>query len=233
MMPRFKQRTLCFALAFGTLLPQVSSAEQDGFDGDEGIAETETGPELGVRAGYGAARGKTSARMTFQQRISGALPIALDLGYRLKPRWFIGGYGEYAVGLPSETAGSACPDCTYTWLHLSLMVQYRLLLSEDSDLWLGLGAGRQWFNSTLDTEAKLTQGFSGPEYLNVQFGGSWFPSDGIAVGPYSAMSIGAMTEGIELCGEALLCPLQRRELNLGSPGAHVWFSTGLRIAFLP
>jgi hypothetical protein len=197
--------------------------------------------ELGVRVGYGIGVGKTTDHSEIQHRMSGALPIGFDLGVRVHPRWFVGGYGEYAVGYTSTTLEANCSECTDTWLHLSLAVQYRLLMRDQMDLWVGLGTGRHWLNSTLaplrndlppnNVLREQTRAFSGPEFVTFQFGGNFEPTEGIAVGPFSALSLGAFSKAEELCSG--LCPTERRDLDIGDSDMHVWFRTGLRVVFLP
>lgn len=230
----WSRRGLClFGGLLGLSIGESAQAQQDGFGDIDDVEGDGTGPELAVRTGYGAARGSATRRTSLQERFSGALPIAFDLGYRFHPRWFVGGYGEYALGFSSATSDSGCPDCTFTWLHLSLQVQYRFLLEDSYNLWVGLGTGRHWFNMTLDREAELTQTLSGPELFNLQFGSSFALAEGIALGPYSTLSLGTLTKGVERCGEENLCVFPRRELDLGSASAHAWFTTGVRLVFLP
>lgn len=234
---RFGKRTTLLLLCWCW----PAAAEQDGFESDETVTEADDGLELGLRLGYGVPSGRVSDTVQLEERMAGAALIGFDLGYRLHPRWFVGGYGEYAIGFTSDSVDE-CDDCTFTWLHLALCVQYRLLSLPPGDLWVGLGTGHHWLNETFTETLEYgreevlrtrSQTFSGPDYVQLQAGATLRLVEGMAVGPYSSLSIGSFDDGVARCTPRNLCPFERVELDVGEPGAHLWFSTGVRVVFLP
>jgi hypothetical protein len=231
-------RTTLFLLA----LCGPVAADEDGFGDDADGPEQNEGPELGVRLGYGVGSGDVGQDSSLEERMAGATVIGFDLGYRLHPRWFVGGYGEYAVGFTSKSAKDECDDCTFTWLHLALSVQYRVLSLPRGDVWLGLGTGHHWLNATLSERVELGQEqvlrtrsetYSGPEYVHFQLGATLRPFEGVAFGPYSSVSLGAFDKGVARCQPENLCPFSRQDVDLGNPATHLWFSSGVRVVFLP
>jgi hypothetical protein len=243
-MPRLRRSRRCsfWSLLFSLALSGNCLAEDDGFDTGDDAEDSEAGPELGVRSGYSVGAGKISEDARIQRRFAGGLPIGFDLGYRLDERWFVGGYGEYTVGFTSGSASLECSECTFTALRLSIQVQYRLVVTPTYDLWVGIGAGRHWLNASLGNTVTLreeslrvlrSQSFSGTEYARFHFGSTYSAVEGIGIGPYTSVSLGTFDTGIESCDEMNLCPVARRELELGDPSLHVWFSSGVRVVFLP
>lgn len=223
-------------------LCRTGAADEDGFETGTDTDDANSGPELGVRVGYGVASGRVGDAGELEERIAGALPIGFDLGYRLDEHWFIGGYGEYAIGNPSVTLPGDCDGCTFTWLHLSLSVQYRLVVEPTYDLWVGVGVGRHQLNATLNETIEFhdqpvlvvrTQTFSGLEYFHLHFGANLTLGPGIGMGPYTSVALGGFDQGVEKCDDENFCPYSRRELDLGEGSLHVWFSSGVRVVFLP
>jgi len=174
-------------------VPRVAFSQEDFEAGDEEF-DADSGPEFGVRVGYGVGSGPLASEFQIEERMAGALPMGIDLGYRLSERWLIGGYGEYAVGITSDSAPTECRDCTFTWVHLALFLHYRLLSLERGDVWAGIGTGRQLITGSISQEErrqgepflqKRTQSFSGPEYLHLDFGATYRPTEEIGFGPYT------------------------------------------------
>lgn len=230
-----------------------AAAQDDGFDADADADAVDEGPEFGVRLGYGVPSGDVGgtrtrdgrldgAQRTLEARLAGAALFGIDLGYRFHPRWFVGGYGEYAMAATAESAKTECDDCQFTWLHLALSLQYRVLVLPRGDVWLGVGTGHQWLNGLFADRVESgphqvlrdrSETYSGPEYLHLQFGATLRPLQGVAFGPYTGMSIGSFDEGVARCTPDNLCPYDREDIDVGDPGAHLWFTTGIRVVFLP
>lgn len=215
-----------------TLTCPVAKAEVDGFDETTGLKSEPTGVELGVRAGYGNVAGRTSVGAPIRRRFAAGAPVGVELGYRLHPRWFVGGYAEYALGFASVAVQKHCPACTSSWLHLGLMVQYRVFSWERSNVWIAGALGRQTLTLGIDDERKRSRVASGPD-LSLLFGGEWQVGTGIAVGPYSSISVGTFTSRVERCLNEDLCATPEKSLDLRAPGPHLWFTAGVRVAFLP
>jgi hypothetical protein len=233
------------AALFVLALSRVAAGDEDGFEPDttdDSDVAVQTGPELGVRSGYGVGSGRITTDSTIPEVIAGGIPIGFDLGYRFHERWFVGGYGEYLLGFPSSTLGEDCKDCTVSWLHLSLSVQYTVYAEEDRSLWVGLGFGRHWVNEALAEDVRIgdepfrvehPRTFSGPEYLHIDGGTTFRPASGIGVGPYLSLSFGSFDEGVERCNEPTLCAFARRDIDVRDSTLHLWFSSGVRVVVLP
>jgi len=86
--------------------------------GRVGATEELVGAELGLRTGYaipfGKIRGDDPEDMS--DHIGGAVPFWFDLGYRPSPRLMLGGYFQYALGIPGSGVSQGCEqagaDCS-------------------------------------------------------------------------------------------------------------------------
>ncbi len=211
----------------------VAAAELEPAEPVEELA-TSTGPELGLRLGYATAFGATHGGAPVTETISGAVPFWLDVGYRFAPRWFIGGYGQYGVGVTGASVTSSCENCQPSSVRVGLQLQYQWLRSETRSAWIGLGIGREFLNVSVDDERREAKSFRGWEWLNVQFGSEWQPIPGLGIGPFFSFALGSFDSVEETCLNEFECPKAERRVttNLDSR-FHGWVSAGLRIITLP
>ena len=167
----------------------------------------------------------------------GAIPLWLDVGYRLAPHWMVGVYAMAGLVLP-KTAESVrpldggCPeglDCSAFGVRLGVQGQYRFLPGEPLDPWLGLGVGYEWIWSELNGElftlpVDASTSHAGPDLMHVQGGLDVALGDGVSLGPF--LSVSAMrytTCSAELGGADVDCELDEQSwhgwLMLGARGA--------------
>lgn len=205
------------------------------FGPEEPVSPATTGPELAVRVGYATGAGRVMVGETLRSQVSGALPFWLDVGYRLTPEWFVGGYGQYGLGISSRTSRSECPGCQVSWVRFGLQVQYRFLQGARHNLWAGLGVGQEFLNVNISEERRSSRSTSGFELANLQFGTEWQPLPGLGLGPYFSTAFGVFTSRNERCEREAECRIAERDvrLNLDPAVLHVWTSLGLRVVALP
>ena len=92
--------------------------------------------ELGAHAGYA---------ITDQVlEVTRAIPLGLDFGYRLAPRWVLGASIEY--GIIHETTQAEDADATISGRHVRATVSMHYHFDPERlvDPWLGLGVGYDW-----------------------------------------------------------------------------------------
>lgn len=202
--------------------------------GVEASDEAETGPELGIRLGYASAFGRTSSGEAISRTISGAVPFWLDVGYRFLPRWFIGGYGQYGVGLTGESVTSSCPGCQPSSVRVGLQLQYQWLRAEARSAWVGLGIGREFLNVSVDEQRREAKSYRGWELFNLEFGSEWQPIAGLGIGPYFSLALGSFDTLESSCLNEFECARAERQVTTELDSRlHGWVGSGLRIITLP
>lgn len=207
---------------------------------DSGVTEPgekddgEEGPEFAVRAGYATALGRVERGEPIRNSMAGAIPLWVDVGYRLNQSWFVGVYGHYGLGIDSATSVSDCSSCQHTWVRFGAQAQYRWLLDRTRALWVGLGVGRESLNTSIDQQLSSSRSVTGWELLNLQFGCDFRPTTGLSLGPYFSLSFDAYTEKNERCGDND-CPRAERNVTSGldQSGVHSWVNAGMRVVLLP
>jgi hypothetical protein len=196
--------------------------------------ESSAGPEFGVRTGYATPMGRVEPGASLRKSMAGAIPLWVDVGYRLNPEWFLGVYGHYGLGLASATSRSDCSGCQHTWVRFGVQAQRRWLLDTRSALWVGLGVGRESFNTIFDPRLSSSQSVTGWEWLNAQFGCEFLPTPGLSVGPYFSLSLDSYSDKTQRCTDDDCARSQRSvSTELNDSGLHSWVNAGLRVVFLP
>jgi hypothetical protein len=116
------------------------------------------GFEIGARLGYGIPMGEVSDGSDMSDGISGAVPLTLDLGYRVIDPLFVGAYLGYGIGFLASDAEDLCEmtdaDCSVSTFDLGLQAQYHLAPGSGMDFWFGGGLGYESLSTS--TEASGT-----------------------------------------------------------------------------
>ncbi len=118
--------------------------------------------------------------------------------------------GLYADLLPMRDPAS-CPDCSPVSLGGGAFVRYHLVQGLKFDPWASYGVGFRTLGISPDGN---TERYVGVEWLRITFGGDWYPSDFLGLGPY--LELGA--------GNFLSVPADR-----DPGGTYFHFQSGLRV----
>lgn len=165
----------------------------------------------------------------------GAIPLWIDVGYRLTPHWMVGVYAMAGFVLPktaesADPLGGGCPeglDCTAFGVRLGLQGQYRFSPSERLDPWVGLGIGYEWIWSNLNGELfnipiDASTSYAGPDLVHLQGGLDVALGEGVSLGPFLSVSAMRYTAcATELAGDEVDCELSEQSW-------HGWLMFGAR-----
>jgi len=189
-----------------------------------------SGIELGVRVGYGLPLGTAYGvaglpNTKLSDLISGMIPFWADVGYRIDPNWYVGGFFQFGLGfVPS----SLCPgiSCSENDLRFGLDVHYHFLPAGTFDPWVGIGAGYEIFNlSASSSGVSGSASTNGWEFGNAQLGLDFKLSPEVGVGPFVTFTVAqfanasASVQGISV------------SQSIANKTIHEWLIFGLRGVF--
>lgn len=210
--------------------------------------DAESGFEAGLRLGYAVPMGDVDKDDPLSDGISGHVPLWVDVGYRITPEVFLGGYGQYGFGALAGDIETACDNleqqaeasggsgsCSISILRLGLQAQYRFTPERESSGWLGVGMGYEWMPfhleaSGMGTSVEATLTTSGFEFLNLQLGWDFDLSPSFRLGPFFAFSLAQFSDTEVECSGALTCPASP---SLDEKAMHQWLFFGVRAAVAP
>jgi hypothetical protein len=204
-------------------------------------AEASTGFEVGLRLGYAIPFGTlaTSNGLAFQlsDLVFVAVPVILDLGYRVTPNISLGLYGQYAFGILNDDLSSYCDttrtDCSVSSVRAGLQASYVVPLNR-LEAWFGLVLGIERLNTLSEGSANSgTLGSSSlfvtlPEF-GLQGGTNIKLSSGFSIGPFLSFSMGRYSWGnATYNGQS-----QHTHLPESNRAPHEWLILGVRGVYMP
>ena len=182
----------------------------------------ESGFTMALRVGYALPMGDFVSGGGMDQFLGGAVPLWVDLGYRINRSMFVGAYFQYAfgstAGVYKDTCAAVGADCTPSITRIGAEFLYRFSPDASFIPWGGIGLGYETvtFNESFAGMSGSSSA-SGFEFLNLQLGGDFKVSPSFALGPYVALSIASYTSIEGVVGF--------------SSSTHEWLQLGLKGTF--
>ena len=202
--------------------------------GPAGSGQSElSGIELGVRVGYGLPLGNAYGvaglpNAKLSDLIGGMIPFWADVGYRIDPNWYVGGFFQFSIGLVPSSLCSGI-GCSENELRFGLNVHYHFLPAGTFDPWVGIGAGYEILNISASNLGVSVSGVSastnGWEFGNAQLGLDYKFSPEFGVGPFVTFTVAqfanasASVQGISV------------SQSIANKTIHEWLIFGLRGVF--
>jgi hypothetical protein len=203
--------------------------------------EPGTGFEAGLRSGYLLPLGKMTGDSgeDLDQGISGAIPIWVDIGYRVVPQAFVGVYGQYAFGFMGDQLGPVCDasdqvSCSATTIRIGLQAHYHPIPESLANPWVGLGFGYEWLSFGVEgggNEVTITgHGF---EFANLQAGLDFKVTDNFYLGPALSFSLGQYSDVSADCSGAASMACASAPEEIEDKALHEWLMLSVRGAYAP
>jgi hypothetical protein len=233
------RNAVAIAIAIGTVSASSAALAQTG---------KENGLALGLRLGYALPMGKAGApangffvdtsKDNLPDNLSGMIPIWLDVGYRVNPSIYVGGFFQYGFAFVNKDTRQECSQgnsCSAHDIAFGANVHYHILPAAPFDPWLGAGLGYEI--GTLSESGNSALGhfdysvnFNGFQFLILEAGGDFKASPDIAVGPFLNFAIGQYsTYSSSTTGNNGNTVLQDGDLT--DTGMHQWLTIGVRGQF--
>lgn len=190
---------------------------------------------------FEAASGGPDASMQIRDGSMGGLvtyriPLILELGYRVSPRWWLGLRPEIATG----GHGGQCPttaNCKWTDLRLGALAKFHLAPSSSMDPWLGVNLGWEWMRpSTSVTLPAEVTGSAAAQSVNIKqtiggpllelLGGLRFDfGEHVKAGPFVSAAVGRYVRSWFECSSTAAGCASPSWINDGA--FHGWVSIGI------
>ena len=179
--------------------------------------------DVGLRLGFGLAGGSAAKGSAMSDTLKSAVPVQLDVAYRLLPRLGLGGYGSWA---PAQV-GSICDgaSCSGQVVRLGLQASWQFDRVLGVSPWAGGAAGYEWGGYRAKSGGDQLDVTSRGLELGLQGGADWRVLDQLSVGPFLAMSLGRYDQ------LDVKSPLGSSSGALPATAVHTWITVGVRGTF--
>jgi hypothetical protein len=191
-----------------------------------------TGFQMDIRTGYSVPMGKAWGVAKLDNQLSdisgGQVPIIVDIGAKVIPELFVGGYLALAFGGPGGRLKDDCErmnaDCASVAVHAGVEAQYHILPGRAVNPWLGYGLGFESLGIGRTVNGVSTSaGFSGFEFARFMAGVDFRITRVFGVGPFvdlSMASYGTYNDG-------------STSRTIPETATHEWLTLGARFVFFP
>jgi hypothetical protein len=190
-----------------------------------------SGFELGLRSGYGLPIGDAVQNGKMSDLISGMIPFWADVGYRIDPNWYVGGFYQFGLGfVPTSLSTAGCNvtgvSCSIMEHRFGLNVHYHFLPDQNLDPWVGIGAGYEIYRLSASAQGlTASASFSGFEFGNAQLGLDYKVSRAFGIGPFVMITIAQYSNAsASVAGQDIPVPAFNKTI-------HEWLIFGLRGVF--
>jgi len=162
------------------------------------------GPQLGARIAYAAGAGSVYSGLSVASSSNGALPMQIDLGWRIMPLLHVGVYGQYAPVF-LETNPLSCPEgfsCSAQDWRFGIQADFHPLPLSRWDPYVGVGMGYEILHTGVDgtTNVPTPSGTvpaavdasvvdRGWEFATLTFGFDYRVNDLLGIGPFISGSL--------------------------------------------
>ena len=216
---------LCGVLFWGG----VAAAQQ--------VPPARTGFQLALRTGYSIPMGKTGLPLVdpqtgavsdhMSQATTGQVPIIVDVGGKIIPQLFLGGYFGLAFGGEAGAAKAGCEfnggGCVSVAAYFGIEAQYHILPAGPVNPWLGYGAGFESLVLSEGSNSSNNLSLSGFQFARLSGGVDFRVNRVFGVGPVLDFALGRYSSVSEGSGS----------IDINGGAGHQWLTLGVRFVFFP
>ena len=199
------------------------------------VPPARVGFQMAFRTGYSIPMGTLAkgvwvdgSDLKMSDTVTGQVPIIVDIGGKVIPELFIGGYFGLGFG---GTAGKINDECKATntsclglSLQLGIEAQYHILPRGSVNPWLGYGIGVESLGvSGAQGDTTQTTTFTGYQFARLSAGADFRINRGFGVGPFVEYSLGRYNT---VHGDG-------KDFDLPNKAGHQWLTLGVRFVLFP
>jgi hypothetical protein len=205
-------------------------------EAQEEVPRARTGFQMALRTGFAIPFGKVSAddpQQKLSDFASGQVPLFVELGGKVIPNLFLGGYLGFAFGKAGGTTADACDatnnTCVSVGFRLGIEAQYHILPHEFVNPWFGYGLGFESLALGVSSGGeKESLGYGGFEFAHFMAGADFRLSRPFGVGPFVDFAMGSYSR-YSIDEDRL----GKRDGSIEKTATHEWLTLGVRFVFFP
>ena len=203
----------------------------------EEVPPARTGFQFALRTGYSIPMGKTGVALPNVQTGStgsgmsevttGQVPVIIDIGGKIIPQLFLGGYFGLAFGGEAGAAKAVCDynggACVSVSAYFGIEAQYHILPAGPVNPWLGYGAGFESLAVSEGNDSNNNLSLGGFQFARLMGGVDFRVNRTFGVGPFVDLALGRYSSASE----------GSRSVDINGGSGHQWLTLGARFVFFP
>lgn len=208
----------------------------------ESAPPASSGFQLGLRTGYAIPLGKVDEEpvapgepdiTAMSNTFGGQVPFIVDIGGKLSPSIFLGGFLGLGIGGAGGNLKTLCDgsglSCSTATFRIGAEIFYGFIPDGSVNPWLGYGIGIESSGVGISGNGRSgTVALSGFEFAHLMGGADFRVSPIFGIGPFVDFSLGQYTRVTEDFGTG-----GRIEGSIANTTMHEWLTLGVRGVFWP
>jgi hypothetical protein len=187
------------------------------------------GFQMDIRTGYSLPLGKlANGTPDLSDSISGQVPFIVDIGGKIIPELFIGGYFGMGFGGAAGAGKTQCEasgsSCSTLGLSFGVEAQYHILPGGMANPWIGYGLGYESLTMTQSAGGtSVSATLSGFQFARLMGGVDFRINRVFGVGPFVDLSMGKYSS----------ISNDNTSADIPETAMHEWLTLGARFVFFP
>ncbi|HKO50613.1 MAG TPA: hypothetical protein VJV79_22975 [Polyangiaceae bacterium] len=187
-----------------------------------------TGWSMPMGTAFGGGQGLTPSDTRLWEITSGHVPFIVDIGAKVMPELFVGGYFGLGFGGAGGKTLDACEashsDCSTVDLHFGVEAQYHILPAGLANPWIGYGLGFESFGLRQSANGiSRTTTLTGFEFARFMGGVDFRITRVFGVGPFIDLSMASFSRISD--GD--------NSQSIDQTRTHTWLTFGARFVLFP
>jgi hypothetical protein len=206
-----------------------------GLAGAETPAER-TGFQMALRTGVAIPFGEIDKGEKMSDFTSVQVPLIVDVGAKVIPQLFLGGYFGFGFGGAGGDLADSCSassaSCVSVGLRIGIEAQYHILPRGSVNPWLGYGIGYESLALSIGNDSRDTAsvGSGGLEFAHFMAGADVRLSRGFGIGPFVDVALGRYSTFSTDLGNGHTIS---SDIDDSERATHGWAMLGARMVFFP
>jgi hypothetical protein len=195
-----------------------------------------TGFEIAVRTGVAIPLGDRSKDNKMSDSFGVHVPLVADIGFKVIPNLFLGGYVGLSVGGVGDAIQKQCDslnvDCSSVGFRIGIQAQLHILPASKLNPWVGYGIGYEIAGASgSGGNNKFTAALGGVELAHLMAGFDYRINRIVAVGPFADFALGQYS--IASTETTIAGIVQKSDGDITDTSLHQWLLAGVRVTFFP
>lgn len=193
-----------------------------------------TGFQLALRTGVAIPFGEADKGEKMSDITSLQVPLIVDIGAKVIPQLFLGGYFGFgfggAGGKLADDCSASSASCISVGLRIGVEAQYHILPGAGVNPWLGYGIGYESLALSMSNDGDdASVGSGGLEFAHFMGGADVRLNRKFGIGPFVDVALGRYsTFSTEFNGNSI-----SRNIDDSLRTTHGWVMFGARMVFFP
>jgi hypothetical protein len=200
------------------------------------VPPARTGFQLGLRTGVAVPLGEVDKGESMSDSFTPQVPIIADIGVKVIPELFLGGYLGLSVGGAGDAIKKSCDalnvDCMAVGFRFGIEAQLHLNPDGRWNPWVGYGIGYEIAGASGSKgNNKLTAALGGVEFAHFMAGADYRINKVVGVGPYADFALGQYSiASVEATSNGVT---KKTDGDIKDKTLHEWLLIGVKVTFFP